>query len=251
MSADFLSAKDIVGVLVPKLDTEGLKRAILDRFETLFEDADRKAISDIAMYQKNELTKVFNACVEDFYDSYAPKSYRRKGELFDVLDLDTFANSDGTYEITEDFEPFNKHAISGRDGSEDPYGIREYLYEIVFQKGWHGGADKISPAKAEIWGEHPSPETPYWRKPGFITDKETGERFWHSWGAWHINAEPSSSPYDKFKKELKKGGKLDQSEGSVMYDRYGKIVDMHSNPVLDKFVKEELPGLVERYLPDF
>jgi len=246
----FLTSEELFGDVMNKRDVAGLRAAIENALPDLFEESDKAALRDIGAYQKKEITRVFNECVQEFYDNYPPHSYVRKGELFDVLDIDSYRSSSGTYSITKTTDPFDTHAISGREGSEDARGVSEYLYDIVFKKGWHGGADKVSPQKAEQWGEHPNTGAPFWRKPGFATDPESGEKYWHPFGEWHIQADKAkTSPYDAFKKQFDPGGQLDYSAGGALNEEFGRIIDRHSDPVWKKFCKEELPGLVAKYLP--
>lgn len=107
---------------------QGVQDAKLQLAERYVEDAKGIADREIAV----------------FYADYSPRRYRRRYSLYDIPDIRTV----GDLKIVVDFDPEGTSFRDGYDGEDG-------LYDQVFRKGWHGGADS-GPG-------HPSPGTPYWR----------------------------------------------------------------------------------------
>lgn len=102
-----------------------------------------EARQDFAEQIAHDALGIARDAIGDFYGGYSPRSYDRRGSLYDVPEI----HASGTV-VSVAFEP---EVMTFRDG----YGGEDGLYDQVFREGWHGGADKGP--------EHPSPGTPYWR----------------------------------------------------------------------------------------
>lgn len=196
----------------------------------------RKAYEEFGLYQRRVITDLFNDAVINFYDSYTPKRYKRQGDvgkksggLFDVLDLKTdetgrvIFNSDNGY-----MDLYDRTALhSDRNGGS--------LFENVFVNGYHGGSTKIAGSKESIWGAHPAPGVPYYRKPGFVTIN--GKRKWHIYGAWGKRAYVSESPQKYIYRNLIK------AESGAMHDELYKLAHKHNDVAVDR-VKKEIPQII-------
>lgn len=159
---------------------------ILSAYRRAEETAFKQAISDF-FYQefKPKAESLFITIIDAFYDEYSPEMYVREGY--------TLSKTGGLYDILKiSIEPdgslsmyFDETALRFRSG----YAGEDGLYDQVFRKGWHGGADKGDWTEYEKNGEtyktyipHPSTGTPYWRS--------AGKRFMD----WSRPAQISSTP---------------------------------------------------------
>lgn len=130
-----------------------------------------------------DIRDMFNDVVKEFYLDYEPLYYDRRESLYDLLYFRSKKTGTGRY-LEFGFDPSNMtHFRSG-------YGGEDGLYDQVFRKGWHGGADKGGEDSGK---PHPDPGTPYWRKP------QKGERYtW--WGRAARIADVS--PLDNMKRRM-------------------------------------------------
>lgn len=145
---------------------------------------------------EKDVNKIIKRAINDFYESYKPKYYRRKYSLRHMYKL-TVGN--GVYVIDYDSKyTFAKHRAEN-----------EYIFDLVFMEGWHGGAPDIDESKVEIWGEHPSPGTPYWRRPPRPWEDDEGYQHppYTEWGREAKQDEPPIERIDKaidsYEKEFK------------------------------------------------
>ncbi len=157
--------------------------------------------------QKEKYQDAFERAVTEFYLDYDPSLYIRVG--------DPDAKAGGLYEL---FQPeFEDGLFAGTTFSNEPDPMNliknstmpDFLYDTTFVEGWHGGAKKIAPDKAETWGAHPSPGRPMWRTRGWVTYPD-GERKIHRFGVWKVDKKPprlKPSPqrrYEKYMHEAEK-----------------------------------------------
>lgn len=155
----------------------------------------KKAISiEFGLWQQEKVRDLFNDVVTTFYSSYTPSKYTRQGDvgsktggLYEILDIQTDADGQviGTAPMYDElYNPAKMHP--NRSGGDN-------LYQTVFVEGYHGGASSIG-SNADVWGEHPSPGTPYWRTGGFVKYSDSGVRKYHKYGKWGRRAVRSASP---------------------------------------------------------
>lgn len=139
----------------------------------MLEEAAAEATNEFLPILAGHIEDEFSSAIEDFYSDYSPKSYRRHGGLFDILVLDIPAGGMAVSEtLKAGFDPYMMTPF--RSGYSDEDG----LYDVVFRKGWHGGA------------RHPTRGLAYWR---------TGRRF-SRWGQRAARADPA--PLDDFKRRM-------------------------------------------------
>jgi hypothetical protein len=152
---------------------------------------------EIGEYQRSKITEMFNNAVSRFYNAYAPKSYPRTLSLYNLLSIQQDENGTAQFGCVMDLiDPTQIH--KDRHGGDS-------LFDTVFMEGWHGGSKYIDPDKAEIWGVHPNPGTPYYRRPGKIRRSKSGKAEWHGFGRWFPKSKPakqSDAPYKMFRDSL-------------------------------------------------
>ena len=143
---------------------------------------------EISENYADELREHFNiiaeSAIEDFYKDYTPAGYARKYDMYNAykitVELDDF-------EINYDVEFDPKYMKYHGD-------LNDYLFNIVFEQGWHGGADKGN--------GHPEPGVPWYRNMALIN--KTGDDY-ESMNPnifWLRRAERSLSPYEQMSKRM-------------------------------------------------
>ncbi|SFU36149.1 hypothetical protein SAMN02910342_00241 [Butyrivibrio sp. INlla21] len=139
----------------------------IDKLQTKY---DKKFVDD--------LNDIGRQIISDFYSSYEPHLYHRKGSLKDVFRVTMSKDHVLTYEFSESFLTAS-HRVSN-----------EYIYDIAFIKGWHGGAPKSS----YQWSPVDS-QTLYYRDP----PPGNGGPAYVKWGRV---AERTESPRDRMVEEM-------------------------------------------------
>lgn len=189
--------------------------------ETLEKNVD-KAVEKInkeldKTYQKDIEEDIVKRSIQEFYDDYTPRGkkrpYKRKKDLFNAY---RFSSKNGKISLETGAKFMKKkHRAS-----------HEYIYNLAFVSGWHGGAINIEDSKIDEWGAHPDPGewtkgddpitsgTPYWRTPP-IPNEELGIDRWQFWGD---SAEQSSSPLENIRILLK------EYERNKMKDRQKEAI---------------------------
>lgn len=122
---------------------------------------------------KKDIQMAFENVIDQFYMEYTPKTYESSGEgMFELLTFGEDENGPYAYIDPEkmNYDPARDHAI------DDPSGFKEYLYDITFRQGYHGGADKIDSDKVEKYGAHPHTGVPHYRT-GMYFSKWDGPAF--------------------------------------------------------------------------
>ena len=194
-----------------------------------------RSYEEFGQYQQSRIKEIFNTAVKTFYDSYPAQTYKnkRRGSLYDVLDIKTDELgrvSDGLMVATSApdyrglFDPDN---TTDRKGNS--------LFEKVFVEGWHGGAEGIEPGLEEMWGKHPSPGTPYYRKGGIV--KKTGR--YYKYAKWGRKAERTESPYSMIERELLEAERGDiAKEYQNVFSRNAAKLREDVNRQLEIYAKE-------------
>ena len=109
---------------------------------------------------KNDIQRAFENVIDQFYMEYSPTTYESTGDgMFDLITFGEDENGPYVYIDPEkmNYDTTREHAIG------DESGFKQYLYDITFRQGYHGGADKIDPDKVEKYGVHPRPGVPHYR----------------------------------------------------------------------------------------
>lgn len=212
-------------------------KMMLDAINKETQAALKDAHIEFGQYQKAFMQEEFNKAVRDFYDAYDPKYYKeqRRGSLYEIFDAKI--GPDGmVYDETEDYSDSSLY------DSDSPFLVdrnNESLFDKVFKQGWHGGAEKISADKADIWGAHPNPGTPYYRRPGKVLYPGEVRKRFHRYGRWGKMAIKTTPPYELFRDSMLR------QEGGVVFDTYKEIVHKHNDKAVEKFYKEIIPRVTK------
>ncbi len=118
-----------------------------------------KTYQDLFVEVEVDVKDIFEEAVDKFYDDYSPTVYDRNDSLYNLLqtERDVSGNSLSLW-----FEP--EKMTTFRDGYDGDDG----LYDQVFRKGWHGGAEKES-SGVPFWRK-PPPYYTYWGRPAKIAN---------------------------------------------------------------------------------
>lgn len=103
---------------------------IVERAERICVEADKVATKMVKASAETKLRDAFNKAVKDWYDSYTPHEYERRGSLYNIFEINP-EDEDGS-----NLDLFEDSAVMGRSGDKGT----PNLYEHVFEQGWHGGA---------------------------------------------------------------------------------------------------------------
>lgn len=198
-----------------------LKELCLD---VVHEEMDKEVpigMEEFGQYQAKWIEDTFRQAVGTFYSSYDPGDYKRKYGLYEVLDLKY--NENGTVKFTEPgyddlYDGSKMHA--NRSGGNN-------LFNDVFIEGYHGGARSINANAAKIWGQHPNPGVPYYRKHGFVKLPGSKKRKFIKYGLWGSPAIPTDSPYSLIADEI------DRAAGGEIFEEFKRIMDKHA----EKWIK--------------
>lgn len=122
------------------------KEQLLSTIISIIEESKNEAIKVFMTKYGKQCKAALELSIEQFYDDYSPHVYKRQEGLLTAFRI----NPDGTYD-------FDENLISGHHRVSN-----DYLYDLAFRRGYHGGADKNNNG---WYAYHPSPGTPYWRSP--------------------------------------------------------------------------------------
>lgn len=184
------------------------------------------AMKEFGVYQQQKITQIFNSAVQEFYDAYTPKEYNRTYGLYDVLDLKTDSRGMVITSANGYLDLFDSSSLHGDRSGGD-------LFQKVFMEGWHGGAESIASGKAAVWGNHPSPGTPYYRRSGFVTYPNSTAKRWHKYGKWGRVAVRTKSPYKIIEE------RLSAAEQAEMFSKFDEVVRKHNDRAVEK-VKQSI-----------
>ena len=182
-----------------------------DYFFRVAKEEDIKATKEFGVYQEKRISDLFHEAVQEFYDAYSPEYYDRAYGLNELLDVHKGPNGSVEYDTVEDLiDSSNMH--TDRNGGS--------LYEKVFVRGWHGGAER-GPG-------HPAPGVPYYRAPYSI---------YAHWSRPAVRTEP---PLEIFRKSV------ESAESGDILQAYKSITARHFD-VTTKKTNDEISRLSAKY----
>lgn len=148
---------------------------------------------------KKELQKVGEKVIDEWYEDYIPNAYRRQYSLYKAFKVSVNRNK-GIFNISfsHTYMKNFKH-FTGKKTTD----INEYIFDISFMQGWHGGANKGK--------EHPFPGIPFYREP------------FPYYTSWYYIAEKSFSPYEKMYEKM--NGKIEEIDHQYDEEFQNKIVN--------------------------
>ena len=179
-----------------------------------------RSYSDYFEYLAEQMHKLLEESVKSFYGAYTPSLYKRTSGLTKsfttILEVDSDADDDRTiYGALEN--GFDKTEMTTyREVTGDPadkYG----LFDIVYNRGWHGGAARASKGRP-----HPEPGRPYWRCP------DPSYKYWFKKGH---RAKVSTPPEKIFTKKLDDFYKNEKDK--VFAEFYAENIEKMAEAVLD------------------
>lgn len=145
-----------------------IKQKLLERAGEIYANAIR-SVTPIIIDKANQIVRT---AIDSYYESYYPQVYRRTESLYSVFHPE-FTRSG--FDLVFDDSRFGYHRADS-----------EYIYNVMFKKGYHGGA--------------PHNGSYYWRWPSPQTLHESGippYSMWYLWGP----AVQSESPWEIIQEE--------------------------------------------------
>ena len=110
------------------IDTSGIKRAAkkIQKLVNSIETAENKTNEEIPKKAAPEIERAARTAVEDWYMAYSPDYYNRKESLLHVYDVKPQV---GLVNVHLSSDELGGHRVSN-----------DYIYNLMFLQGWHGGA---------------------------------------------------------------------------------------------------------------
>ena len=212
---------------------EILRDDIYEMANELWQNEAESIYKELGEYQRSQIEESFNEVVSSFYSSYKPRVYERTGGLYELLSIQE--EERGTVKMSA---PYYKELYDETQMHPNRKGGNN-LYKLVFQEGYHGGAPGISSTKADVWGEHPSPGTPYYRRGG-VVKYPSGRKIWHRYGRWGKKASKAKiSPYKKMAEEMANA----MGKGGLFKTEFNRICQEHLDKVNEE-VRKKVPDMV-------
>lgn len=149
-----------------KVDSEERFRRNLIKFLEDFLGTMEKISDKYEKLLRDELNYIAESTVDRFYEDYDPSSYQRYGDIYNTYKIT----------VTRDEYEVNCEIDYGYQYMKHHGDLNSYLFDIVFEKGWHGGADNGF--------MHPEPGVPWY--------KDLPEGY-----DWLRRAARSDSPYEE------------------------------------------------------
>lgn len=162
---------------------------------------EEEAMQQALEHVYKDINEIFEEGISEFYDEYTPRYYHRKYALYD------------TYRITKT----KNSLIIQADGSYMPSGIHrasnDYIFDLVFVQGYHGGA----------FSDETGGDEPYWRVPPLTASLPPGIKPYTDWGSV---AEQTESPDSKI---------------------YTKLIAYDLSKIAQKYVVQSYFNIVKQY----
>jgi hypothetical protein len=130
----------------------------------------------------------FRKKIDEFYDSYSPLYYDRRGQMGNILQIEKAESGEDFIHIVIDYDADYIQTRTGGDA----------LLDSVFGEGYHGGAYGTDRHGSTV-------STRHYRKPYLPNDPKK------SWRFWSYEAVRTESPYENWLKwlhEYASGGEL-------------------------------------------
>ena len=173
---------------------------ILDKAINDIDDTVDKIHKELDREYQKDIKALMDQAVQEFYDDYTDlHAYKRKYDLFNAYKISVH-NLEVTIKTGAEFMEKRHRADN------------EYIYNMAFVSGWHGGAPYVNDIDDSVWGvPHPKPakyygdidpDKPiqggdlYWRTP--MKPKEIKYSNWY----YHRAAKASISPLARIRELL-------------------------------------------------
>lgn len=176
--------------------------------EVLMQNAGKiysKAIQAVVPKMIKRADLIVKTAIDEYYDSYKPWVYDRTESLYKVMDIEltpsgfNLSFGGGNVGLASSSSHLGRHRVDEVNG--------DYIYEVMFKKGYHGGA----PYNGDYYWRWPSPgvtrETPpyiMWYPYGPAVQTESPwERIQFEWGEY-CEGEGKKLLLKSFENEIKK-----------------------------------------------
>lgn len=173
--------------------------AVINNYDAIIKNQrkiERDIVQEMMLYVYEDVNEIFEQGVSDFYQAYDPIFYHRTGALYDAFKITKTWNT-VSWRLSGELMP-NVHRVDN-----------SYIYEFVFNQGYHGGA-----VGANAYGQ------PMWRTP----HPSQGSPAWHSWGRPAVCTESPSELIWKYLDEYEASGKIKEYSATafqLVLGRYG------------------------------
>ena len=148
------------------------RKIVYDEIKKRVGEIRRNAIMKTMPKAVMKAEMILRTAVDSYYESYSPHLYNRTESLYSVMDVKY--TSDG-FKLVFGESLRGNHRVGN-----------DYIYDVMFKKGFHGGA----PHNGDYYWRYPGPQAAASLGiPPYIT--------WYPWGAAPI----SSSPWEYMKSE--------------------------------------------------
>ena len=164
----------------------------IDRFLANQETIKSAVRHQIAQYVYQDVQEIFKQGVDEFYNAYQPKFYKRTNSLYDAYNI--YISNQGI-----DWDA-GGHLMSGAHRADNGF-----IYELAFNQGYHGGA--LGSSAGVLW-----------RTPHPLHAQRMGMPAYSQWG---FAAPQSKAPSDYIWEAL------DEYENSGIINDYANIVVPH------------------------
>ena len=172
-----------------------------------------EATADVQTIAKQE--------IENFYDSYTPRVYRRQYSLRNIYQNGVINNHDGDPTIDTD----DPNLLSGHHRVDDVN--PSYIHEYIFRGGWHGGADIDGNMLVPVSRYKPR-ELYSDENPPFNQVDMNGRKMWHWSPAKHSGMYPAANIETRIKNYYKNGDSvLGKSSSQVVHKAFYKVLNQY------------------------
>lgn len=154
-----------------KIDsTEALRDYLLAHVNDIRE----KAVEEIFPIVRKKIGEMHRDAVDQYYEAYDPWAYRRTESLYRAYRI---RKRKAGFDLLVGGEFIPDHRVSS-----------EYIYDVMYKKGYHGGA--------------PHNDSYYWKCPSPVFAQEHGIPKQYIYKYWYpFPAPQSEAPYDVFKRK--------------------------------------------------
>lgn len=193
---------------------DAIKR-IIDNAKAITNELNRR----LARAAYRRIKEICLESVREYYASYHPHMYNRRKSLYNAYDIGIRNGDTLLFELGPDLMT-EWHRVSS-----------DYIYEVMFKEGWHGGARDSNRDDRKDFAKHPNPGTPYWRMPPtprmMYIDEIDELHYVGRWKFWYPQpAVRSAAPYDMITNKWNKylDGEYQEIKKNAMLDVLSRYI---------------------------
>ena len=191
---------------------------LIDAIDEFLADLDNGKVKNMVLGEftkdvASDIKYIFDMYVQKYYDAYTPKYYgsKRKYRLFDMYEI-KIKGYDVHWTIAPDLNHYPDY-----ERFRDPQAGGEYIFNFMFEKGFHGGANS-GPPDALMTPFYGSDKDLLWRKP----QPGGNTNGFKPYSLWGRHAEKTFSPSDRIGIDLQRYQNNDKKNmsGTTQMERY-------------------------------